>query len=318
MLLSSGNTAILQQKQRIQAILNFQTAGEEYSSIEGLVQAGDSYEDIWDYEKALDLFEQAFLQSESIGNLTKILNCAITSGNYHIAEQYIQCGLSRWYNISNYILAFHLWQGNIKPALLQMIQMIQEKQNVINMPEGLPKLLFDTLSFVMQIPDSLDIETNTIKVYASFILSNVTANWIAVDPDLFVTHWQHVNVLSDSYWGEFLHTYIEEILDPMMSILAREKLADKSPSDKSIIYLSIHAENIYTTYQKILSATQDQDMQWKIKKRMNDFCALVILTLRKFPDSEDIIEYWWSRLELYEPMHTDPASYIRESTMRYQ
>jgi abortive infection bacteriophage resistance protein len=46
MLLSRGNLVILQNKERSQAILNFQTAGDGFSSVEGLVQAGELYEDM--------------------------------------------------------------------------------------------------------------------------------------------------------------------------------------------------------------------------------------------------------------------------------
>jgi hypothetical protein len=96
-----------------------------------------------------------------------------------------------------------------------MIQMIKEKQNIINMPEGLPNLLFDTLTYVMKMPDSLNREADILKIYASFIRCNISLNWAPIEPETFVLHWQHINSLSDSYEGETLHTTIGESLKPL-------------------------------------------------------------------------------------------------------
>jgi hypothetical protein len=45
-LLAVANASILQRRDSNESILNFRKAGSEYGSIEGLVQAGESYEDM--------------------------------------------------------------------------------------------------------------------------------------------------------------------------------------------------------------------------------------------------------------------------------
>ncbi len=318
MLLSSGNIVILQNKKRVQAILNFQIAGEQFGSVEGLVQAGDSYEDMWDYDRALDLFEQALLQDDTIRNLIKVLNCAICSSRFDKAEQYIQYGLERWYSIANYVLAFYLWQWNTKFAFLQMIQMIKEKQNIIDTPEWLPKLLFDTLAFVMKMPDLLDQETNILKVHASFILYNISFNWVPIEPEAFLLHWKYVNSLSDSYDGETWYSIIHEWFIPMTWELYYDTMSQESTSDEFLEYLDTHAQNIYLTYEMILDNTEDEKRKTNIRERMNDLCGLAILTLRKFPDSERLVEAWWSKLKFNSPTLSVWWSHTIESTMTYQ
>lgn len=315
MLLSSGNLVILQNKERTQAILNFQTAWEEYSSIGWLMQAGDSYEDMWNYDQALDLFERALLQDESIESLIKVLNCTFSSGNLSKAEQYIQYGMRKQYSVWNYILAFHLWQWNVRSALLQMIQMIKEKQGTVDTPKWLPSILIDTLEYVMWMPDSLGQESDILKIYASFILCNMAENQASIE---YRQHWQYICSLVDSYEGECLHTLIEEALGPITWWMGENDNKNKASSDKSIEYLDTYAKAIYSTYEKILCETEDREEWRAVRTRMNDVCWLTIMTLRKFPDSEKYVAEWGSRLQFTAPIGGTWATHIVEYTMNYQ
>jgi len=102
------------------------------------------------------------------------------------------------YSIDNYILAFYLWQGKTEPAFLMMVEMIKNKKNVINMPEGLPKLLFDTLNFILQLTNSFDADNNRLRVLASFIYCNVIPNNDPVVPENYKYHWTVCKDLIDS------------------------------------------------------------------------------------------------------------------------
>jgi hypothetical protein len=309
MLLTRGNMVILQNKERVQALLNFHIAWSEFGSLEGLLQAGDLHENLGEYDRALDCFEQALLQDENnIGVLMKILNCTICSGKYDKAECYIQYWIRKWYSINNYILAFYLWQWNTLSAFLQMIQMIKESLIVVNMPEGLQDLLCETLKYVIDMPDSMNSETDILKIYASFILSNPIAKNIPIESNIFVSHWQYINSLSVVYEWELLHSLIEEALNPLTWELEWGNNSSISSSDQSVWYLDTHATNIYETYKDILNDTQDIDKQWILRREMNDFCGLVILTLRKFPDSEEYVKIWRNLLNIYWAQYPMPNS----------
>jgi hypothetical protein len=38
--------------------------------------------------------------------------------------------------------------------------------------------------------------------------------------------------------------------------------------------------------------TDEPKRKLSISERMNDLCGLIILTLRKFPDSEELVQAW--------------------------
>lgn len=132
--LAKGNVNILEGKEGEISIKNFSTASE-FSMTEGLLQAGSSLEEIGKYDEAMQYFEQAFCQEDTILVITKLLHCALQAEQFDTAQKYINHALSKRYDIHNYILAFHLGQGHTKEALLQMISIIIQKQALLDTPE---------------------------------------------------------------------------------------------------------------------------------------------------------------------------------------
>lgn len=150
--------------------------------------------------------------------------------------------------------------------------------------------------------------TDILKIYASFMLCATTTKGIPIEPNIFVEHWQYINSLLDSYEWELLHSLIEQALRPLIWELEWENNNSLSLSDQSVGYLGTHATNIYVTYEHILHDTQDIQRQWALRKKMNDFCGLVILSLSKFPDSEEYIKIWRNRLNIYWAQYPMPTS----------
>lgn len=94
-LLVRGNVSILQRKEQIESIINFSVAASEFGSVEGFLQAGDSYKNMGEYDRALHCYECAFMQEDAITSLTKILGCTIEAGRYDEAEKYIHLANQR-------------------------------------------------------------------------------------------------------------------------------------------------------------------------------------------------------------------------------
>lgn len=317
MLLTNWNIIILQDKDRTQAIHNFETAGKMYGSVEGLLQAGDSYEDMGQYDRALEFFIEALRKDNSIKSLTKILNCTICSGQFEIAKRYIQYWLNNWFNIGEYILAYHLWQWKTHSAFLQVIRMMKQEQDICDRPEWLQNLLFDSMRYTINSPESLDDENNKLKILASFIRCNLNINGILEKPWVFVVYWQYMNTIFEKYEWESLHSFIENTLSPITWELDMERKEVLSPSDQSLEYLDIHASSIYATLKKRLSETKDAEIRCEIDKSMNELSCFVIVTLRRFPDSEKYIMKWQSNILFKKSDDTTKIAHEVTYTMTY-
>lgn len=317
MLLTNWNIVILQDKDRTQAIQNFETAGKMYGSVEGLLQAGDSYEDMGQYDRALEFFIQAFNKDNSIKSLTKILNCTICSGQFEIAERYIQYWLFRWFNIEEYILAFHLWQWNTHSAYLQVIRMMKQDQDIFDRPEWLPNLLFDSMRDIINSPESIDFENNKLKILASFIRITFYVNWIPEKPWVFVAYWQYMNTIFEKYEWESLHSFIENTLSPITWELDMEIKEVLSPSDQSLEYLDAHASKLYATLKERLNEVNEAEMLWEIEEWMNELSYFVIVTLRRFPDSEKYITKWQSKIRFRNSIDTKRTAHKTAYTLTY-
>lgn len=320
MLLTRGNLTILQNKERTQAILAFHTAWEEFGSLEWLMQAGDSYEDRGEYELALEYFEQALLQDDTIVVLTKILNCTIRSSKFDKAEEYIQYWIAKGYSISNYILALYLWKWATLPAFLQMIQMIKEWNEIDNVPEWLPKLLLNTLEYVMKWPNGMGHEADLLRVYASFIMANISlgSNSI-VDIQKWIVHWYYLNSFIDSYQWERLHSSIEDIIGPIIWKLDLRSKEILTQSYQSLAYLDTHGRKLLNTYRKILGDTEDPEKQLLIREQIQELCGNIIITLKKFPESENFLEFWRDTISLLPSIHdTDKTIYDESMTMGHE
>ena len=80
-------------------------------------------------------------------------------------------------------------------------------------------------------------------------------------------------------------------------------------------YLQIHAIGVYQKYTILRNKTEDPNRQKILKKYMNDLCALIILTLRKLPDSEVYVAEWGSRLEFQYPIRAFTDAHELKYTM---
>lgn len=74
-------------------------------------------------------------------------------------------------------------------------------------------------------------------------------------------------------------------------------IKNKHPSDVSIDFIDHHALSIFEKYRSLLKDEEIEEIRVKrIRKIMGGFIWCVILTLSKFPDSEDFVEKWRENL----------------------
>ncbi len=298
-LLVSGNMAILQKKWVETSLLHFQTAWDDYNSLTWLLQAGNTHNNIGEYDQALDFFQKAFAQQQSIDILHKILEVSIISARFDIADQYIQYALARGYNIGNYLMAYHLWQGHTEDALLQVIDMVHRKEAPLDTPPWTIQLLWDTLSLIIHHQSMNHDEVSSIhKVYATFLISNI---WMGTDlPDVILleNHWYTILDLIESYEWEHLHMLIERVLSPIITNLDSDMMENISSSERSVEYLSEHGENLITTLRgRCQQEAHTPEAIAHFRDTYNRLISLAIITLERFPDTESNIAWFRGQLE---------------------
>lgn len=299
MYLSQGNVAILQRKEKIESIMNFRTASE-YGSLEWLLRAGDSYKDAWEYAQALNLFERALCYDSSILVMTKILDCTISSAQFDKAQKYIDLALRQWYSIGNYIIAFHLWQWNTRLAFIHTLSMIWKGISIIDMPEWLLKLLFETIYAVHDMKATPSWEENELKIYASFIATSIIYDGVLPDSTIFLNHWDDITSLCDSCEWDTLYEKLKKSLEPIVWDMDMDE-SNFSLSEISIDFLETHAQNIYETLHHMLNDAQkegDIAMERHIFTTMNTFCFKASSLLQRFPDADDYIDWWRDKLNI--------------------
>lgn len=295
MLLANGNLNILEGKGWETSMNNF-SAASELGMIEGLIQIGSSLQEIGRYDEAMQYFEQALCQEDTILTITKILDCAIQAERFDIAQKYINHAMIQKYDIHNYILAFHLWQGNTKVALLQMISIIKQKENFLDTLEGTIQLLVDTITNILKTTSVYNTETIQLKIFASFILCNWDRNSEAFDAEWFMSHWQYINALCEIYQWEELYNAINISLESLVGDISTDEYDEEnisSPWDTATQYIYAHTAMICNTYNRISeNAMENNDTeQWlQIRSSMYTFYKMAIETLAKFPDAKRYIQ----------------------------
>ncbi|MBP9779721.1 tetratricopeptide repeat protein [Candidatus Gracilibacteria bacterium] len=290
MFLTRGNTAILEKKEKDLSILSFHTASQ-FGGVEGLYQAGESLMEIGEYEKALSLFQQALLQDDSITIMTGIINCSIISGRFDLAQQYINHSITKGYEIGNYIFAFHLFQGNNKEALLQMIPLIKSRSDIIDRPEGLFVLLKETLKQILNDDYTYNPLHAELQIFASFVHQNIIFSGIEADPEGILQHWNYISEHLRMLDGNELHSTIENVL----SVFTGELPDEADMSDKSIAYIHVHADNCHKSLLSLLKSAQNEKNAEAVEKLLyilNNLCELVAQLLSHFPHSDNYVLGW--------------------------
>lgn len=301
-LLTNGNVAILQRKERIESITNFRAAGE-YGSLEWLIQAGESYKNTGEYTKALELFEQAFCQNNTLSILEKILDCMIEAGQFEKAQKYIEHAIRSGYAIENHMLAFHLWQWNTELALLQMVSIIQNGIDIIDTPPWSTQLLFDTLSSILNTESEIPWSHVNLKILASFILSNIFHGGALQNPKRFLLHWQYINLLCNEYTWSMLDERIKRSIEPFVWNMDVD-ISNLSTSDISVELLQKHAKNTYWTLQKMFrnaAKNNDIEREGELFTAMNDLSAIISSILQRFPNTDRYISKWIDTIHFDRP-----------------
>jgi TPR repeat protein len=290
MLLSRWNMSILQKKDRAISILNFQSASEIWW-VEWLLQAGDSNDDMWNNEKALSLFEEAFLQDDSIVVVCRILNCAIQSKDYPKAQFYIDYAIKKWYNVSNYIMAFYLWQWRTKQAFEIAILNMRNKIEFIDAPKWCLRLFKNTIEFSLATNWIMLTEELELSIQASFIQLNITFDDEEPNIIWMLIHWQYISSLfSWKTWDE-LHSIVENTLRQF----TWEIYDTFSKNERTIRYINQHAKNCHDFMIVLLKRAQENKDIPLIEGSMKViaiFCEYVATLLLRFPDSEWLAHKW--------------------------
>lgn len=300
MLLTNGNLAILQKKERIESILNFRTASD-LGSLEWLVQAAELHENIGEYDEALALLEKAVCLDDTQLVVRNILNCSIKAERFDIAWKYIELGMRKWYDIGNQIIAFHLGQWNIQDAFLQTISMLWNNEEIIDVPEWLIKHLMNTKASVLNKEDIClwDIE---LKIFASYIEARlIFSNQSTLNPANFLKHWEYIVTLPDFYEGEILHDKIKQCMEPIVGMIDLD-WSTLSPSDISVSLLEVHAQGAYKTFQELLKhaiETNNMSKQEELFIIMNKFCISHIMLLQRFSDTDEFLMGWRNNLHFH-------------------
>lgn len=101
--------------------------------------------------------------------MQEILHCTLTTFDYVTMRRYLDRALDLEYDVQRYILAFYLWQGETRSALLEAVSVICAGKNIYDNPPGLGKLLTETLKNTLSTKATLGGEEDELKVFATFL-----------------------------------------------------------------------------------------------------------------------------------------------------
>ena len=94
--------------------------------------------------------------------------------------------------------------------------MVLNKTEILDRPEGMLQLLFETISSVLDTKDTISGDEDELKIYASFLAANLVTRAMPEDSDLLLSHWSYISSLCDSYEGEKLHEKIQVSILPFV------------------------------------------------------------------------------------------------------
>lgn len=304
-LMTEANISILKEKEgrENEVIQKFITAGKKYGSTEWLMQAGDYYENLSDFTRAISMYELAFTKEEAIENgfpdrfgkwsiiiVTKLLHCAIVSKRFDTFDKYFQHSKMRWYNIQNYKLAELLWRGKKEEVITGAITMILNNQAITDMPQWTLDLLAKMIDTYFQSQENTP-ESDIWKVRASFIHTNFLVDWCFYDTEAIMKHWNYILSILDTYEESILHDTIWKALFPICGRAIEERIEWLPASDQSMELIVQHAVNMIIYCQKGIEMFPDNEKQtWRLQSVMQKIQESTVVALKRFPDSDGIID----------------------------
>ena len=292
-----GNIAYLQWDDIDMMRLNYKLAWTTHNPIEWLIQSGDTHANTGDYDAAMHFYESALLHDENVIILSRILWCAIKSRDFDKAEKYMHLAISRWYEIENYILAFHLWQGNSEQAFLQMIHMIRGNTQLLDAIEWLQRLLVDTLEFELNRQGMWDFSIYKLKILASYIRIMLKLDWKDENPEYCMRHLEYCIELINAYWWASQCEMICSVLGIFTwEIDSIDRLTRHIPND-AVEYIDAHAQWIVLKLEQIAAKEVDEEKKWAILKQVNSAKIAIIAVLQRFPESENYTTQWQDELD---------------------
>ncbi len=309
--LSNGNISTLQNKEKMESMINFLTA-DEYGNIEWFVHAGNVAENTGDYDTAIQYFERAFCQDDTLQIVEKILNCTIRNGVFDKAQTYIDYALKKWYNIWQYIIAFYLWGWNAKSAFRQCISMHCSGVNIEDTPPWTILMLNNAIIAILEHPDMRNGDWDELKILASYIRIFMQ-EWDSLLALYILKHWDFVESIYNCYEWEILDHKIRHSI--YLLIWNNQGLISEEPGLKtSLEILEIHAQTLYNTLQKMFEYFKEK---WESREAeqifviQKDFCVRVYSMLKRFPESIKYTPAWLDRLH-FNPI--DSSSIIIQNT----
>ncbi len=253
------------------------------------------YQEEWDYLKTIEILEESHRMNPSVTWLKYLISATIMFSQFDKAKTYIDLAIENNYEVSGYIFAWHLGQGEEREAIKKMITILQSDWQLDSTaPEGTRELLISTIENILNRSEDT-MESGELKILATYLNLRLFRDYTCVDGELLSIHLAHLAGLLHACTSDTLHQGIENSI----WFIACEglELADIDNSfDKSVYYIHTHGMNLYNLFDNLFENAKKtsnvEQMEW-ITSSINRLIEAMIFIFQHFPETED---YQWEWL----------------------
>lgn len=303
MLMAIAHMQIIQDKDYHQVKVWLSTAWELGLPI-WYIASGDISQEVGDIDEAIRLFTLAHLAQPDIISIRRLIGCLIEGARFDEAQMYIDIALREGYNISGFILAWHLYQWNVRQSIEQMVHIIQSDGQMNNtMPEGCMELLSDTIDQLLADNTNTQ-DINGLKILASYINISMSIESDEPDPVDYIVHMDYIESMMNSYEWDDLPSTLYYIIWVLISGIDLDH--KESTTDKLSALLHIHFSHMHASLVRIYINNQNTKNIEGTKSSfsmINEFVGRAIFILQHFPQTEEYLRVWRSTLNLFPTQH---------------
>lgn len=303
MLMAHANMQVIRKWNSQEIVAEFQVAGE-YGCSQWYISAGDIHAELWNYDKAIELFHKAYLLSPNIVSLRRLLDTLLVSGRFDTAWEYIEMEIRDNYDISGYMSAWYLYQWKNKEAMEELCKIIQSNGMIdLILPEWYMELLAPSIQKILNSSDS-SVEQEVLKIHASYINASLSSGNEDSDPEDYIHHIAYIWCLIDEYKFEDV---IGALLKTIPFFTGKIDFDDGvSDMDKALGYLHLHLTKIHNTlerYHKKNQKNQDLVATQKTFNLINALNISAIVLFQRFPESEKYLKEWRNAINMLPTIH---------------
>jgi hypothetical protein len=262
---------------------------------------GEILENAWLHNDAISSFVLAYEADPSISTIRRIIDCMMRASRFDEAWRYIEIGIRDDYDMSGSIFSWHLCQWNEKIAIEHLIGSIQSDNLVEIATLDDSMKLFDTTTRDILSRSNYDIETDALKVLASYAQLCMCIDPQQIRVSDFEEHLSQIESMMNSHEWDILSRKLQDTMHILVPDFHTEDI--DSTSDRITALLHTHFTRMHDKFLKWSTVHIDQSNKVDTRKWLNSLISYFISILERFPHTDLYLIAWRDRINLYPTTH---------------